>query len=102
MPKELETMLARLDFVNFDRFTCPLVDHEYHVYGWIDREKDAYKDFLVLSYVDGDFWFITSSAQHSDRIAEIINGEEIEDAPTRHYPCQRVESVTKIKNAIRL
>ena len=63
MPEEIIKMLGKLSFVQWDRYTSPLPQHEYHIYGWMDRAKDTYKDFVVLSYVDGDFWFITSSAE---------------------------------------
>lgn len=88
-------MLERLDFVMWDRYVNP-TDGEYHFYGWIKRE-DNYKDFVVLSYLDGRWWYITSSEQYTHIIAEIVDGSLDE-----HSPCIRVEANFRIKNKIEL
>jgi hypothetical protein len=92
-----------LPFVNWDRFIdC---SSTVMVFGWIDREKDSYKDFACVEvshrgYVD----FTTSSAEYSETISNIYftHGRLPSGA---HSPCQRIEDsdrLTGIKNVIKI
>lgn len=100
---DIIAMLVKLDFVMWDRFVNP-ADGEYFIYGWIYRDineahtmHERTHDFVVLSWYQGQWWYITSSKKYTDTIAKIIDGTE-ED----HCVCQRVETEFDIKNVIRL
>ena len=95
-------LLPLLDFVEWDRFIVGRIEGYQHtdVYGWIDRDDD-YKDFVWAR-----FWptqeaveYTTSSDEHSDDIQRIWFGEDNLDD---HNPCQRVEDVFDIDNAVEL
>ncbi len=97
----IKQILEAFDFVNWDRFT---VDNEnnpvwFDFYGWIDREKDSYKDFVHLTYKASDnLWgAITSSDKYSKKIA-ILLGYSLQE----HSDCIRVENHFDIKNSIKL
>lgn len=92
---EIGAMLEKLDFVNWDRFVNP-AESEYFFYGWIRRD-DGYNDFVVLSYYQGQWWYITSSASMTHELARVIDGTEGD-----HCPCQRVEGSFDIPNMIRI
>lgn len=94
----ITSVLKTLSFVNWDRFTQP-TESEYHFYGWIERDKDSNKDFVVISIVDDTVWFITSSKKYSNEISQILNGKNDNSI---HAPCQRVEDHFEIKNSIKL
>lgn len=92
-----------LPFVNWDRFIdC---GSTVVVFGWIDREKDSYKDFVSVEvnrqgYVD----FVTSSAKYSEIISEIYFRHNRLPSGA-HVPCQRIEDeklLADIKNFIKI
>jgi len=95
-----EDMLA-LPFVNFDRFVD--LDTSVFLYGWINREKDSYKDFVIIKYdnvkdLDNiETFFSTSSDKYSEVIHKNLGFNEGE-----HCKCQRVEDNFEIMNCIRL
>lgn len=92
--------LEMLPFVRWDRFTYlySKSSNGVCIYGWIDREKDAYKDFITLDiYDDGDVNYMTSSSEWSLKIFRILNGEG-----RGHQKCKRVEDFFDVDNAIRL
>ena len=101
-------MLSELDFVQWDRFVESEPGFEYTFYGWIDREKDDYKDFVILTYyAEGHFAykecfsFTTSSAQYTHKISAIINGQE--EASEMHNDCVRIEAeFPQLLNVVRL
>lgn len=102
LPDFVQNEMSQLDFVTWDRFTMPSEGH-YCVYGWIDREKDSYKDFVLLIVEQGvggyQITFHTSSSKYSKKISKRL-GMDVED----HSDCIRVEyhaDLTKI-NAVRL
>ena len=92
-----------LPFVHWDRFVdC---GGTVVVFGWIDREKDNYKDFVCVEvsrrgYVE----FTTSSAQYSEIISDIyVSHGRL--PPGVHEPCQRIEDndrLAGIKNVVRI
>lgn len=97
-------VLSDLEMVEWDRFTLgerPDEGREITVYGWIEREKDAYKDFVILSlYPETDddiIWFTTSSDRYTNEIAETIYCESDD-----HNDCRRVEDTFDVPNAIEL
>lgn len=92
----LEGVMRDLTFVKWDRYAG---DDEYvDIYGWIDRDEDAYKDFILLSFdKTGLLRFTTSSAAYSDAIHRIITGVK-----EGHNACQRVEGFFNVPNAIKL
>lgn len=96
----VESRLKELDFVEWDRY-YPLGEW-IGIYGWIEREKDEYKDF-VLILVDNSEKdvkeFHTSSARYSENIDSILFGETDE---SEHNTCRRVEDKFKIQNMIEL
>lgn len=107
MPKEtLEKYLDLLYFVKWDRYTEAQFDpwrFQYTFFGWIDRKKDNYKDFIVLRICgekDGeeqDVEYTTSSADRSKEIGELLGFPEDD-----HIDCKRVESFFDVENSVRL
>lgn len=100
--KEIEVMLERFYFVMWDRYVFNKESNEYSIYGWIDREKDNYKDFVELCYSpdlpqkDYKRWdFNTSSVLRHNQICEIL---KISDS--NH--CIRIEKTFDIENVIKL
>jgi hypothetical protein len=92
--QKLESILASLDFVMWDRYAGSL-DSEIHIYGWIAR-NDSYKDFVVLTYKDTQVEsFITSSEKYTEQIAKILGFEN-------HGKCIRAENDFDISNLIKL
>ena len=98
--KAVEKVLATLPFVLWDRFTrgdwdgAPLI-----IYGWIERELDAYKDYVQLELQeDGTVYAVTtSSAKYSKEITKILFGDD-ED----HNDCVRVQEWFEIPNSIKI
>ena len=99
----IEEKLEELGFVEWDRY-FGFEDDEHGeiltVYGWIEREKDSYKDFVLVKvfkkYEDITLE-ATSSAKYSEEIYETLYGDT-ED----HIECARVENRFEIKNAVNL
>lgn len=100
----VQNYLSALDFVTWDRYILTNQGitglEEYRVYGWIAREEDAYKDFVVLTVTEytynmHDVWYITSSAHYSEHIGKILGAVD-------HNPCIRVEDTFGITNMVEL
>lgn len=103
--KWVEKVLSHITYVNWDRFfyNCYGERDELTVFGWIDREQDAYKDFAALFF---DFkkweWEVAaiSSQKYSNKIVEKwAQDKKISDP--MHIPCQRVEDMFKMENCIK-
>lgn len=100
----IESVLARLDMVEWDRFVVGddhnLAGHYVEVYGWIDRTEDEYKDFVTARFWTGDklIEFTTSSDRYTQEIHRRIYGDD----PPEHNPCQRVEHTFGVPNAVEL
>lgn len=92
--KEIEKILRKFKFVMWDRFMFEESDL-VTFYGWIARE-DSYKDFLVLKYDAGEWWYITSSVKYDNEIRDILGDKE------RGIPCQSVQYHYEVKNVIKL
>ena len=97
-----ETLLESLWMVQWDRFVQaqdPDLGVFFDIYGWIDREADSRKDFILLRLFpeseDNLRLFTTSSSRYHDTITEILFGS-VDDS----NPCQRVEHTFDIENAI--
>jgi len=91
--KTIERTLAKLPFVQWDRFVEK--QERIIIFGWIQREKDAYKDFVVLTFNPARMWFaITSSKEYTKKIGEILG--------TGHEECERAETYFKIPNVVKL
>lgn len=93
----LEPFMARLDFVQWDRYTNG--PGFVNAYGWIER-PDARADFVLLQlwddWTEPSFW--TSSAQYSEEIARRLYG-----SADGHASCQRVEHAgLALSNVVRL
>ncbi len=92
--KDLERAMNALPFVTWDRYSGG--DEWVGIYGWINREKDNYKDFIVLSInKQGDLYYDTSSSKHSLEISELLGFDT-----DSHVDCIRVEDTFKVDNAI--
>ena len=95
--REIKEILDRFDFVKWDRVIPWSVGGGIDVYGWIERQKDCYKDFVILSIVQLDNgWFIhecfTSSAKYSKKINE-LSGFSIEE----HIKCIKIDEYLESK-----
>lgn len=98
----IEQTLDKLPFVEWDRFTHWEFDDGNQlcrVYGWIERDKDQYKDFVLIDFWkdDQEFNVITSSERYSEQITEILYDEDEE-----HGDCCRVEDHFDVENAIEI
>ena len=92
-----------LPFVNWDRFVdCGSI---VVVFGWIDREKDNYKDFVCVEVSNrGYVEFTTSSAKYSETISNIYVDHGRLPRGT-HEPCQRIEDndrLAGVRNAVKI
>ena len=102
----VENTLERLDMVAWDRFVAgddPNVAGRYlKVYGWIDREDDAYKDFVIVTFypdtANNLYGFTTSSDRYTMDIHRRLFGDE----PDQHNDCRRVEHAFEVPNAVEL
>lgn len=97
----IEEQLAKLDMVEWDRFTLGDWDGEQAVtvYGWLDRE-DEYKDFvLLILWPEGEGIYYTTS---SDEWTHEIHSRLFDDDPDEHNDCRRVERTFDVPNAIEL
>jgi hypothetical protein len=93
----IEDYLSQLKFVDWDRF----LQHDdgfRTVFGWIDREKDEYKDFVVVLFTNTGQpdYYVTSSPEYSSRIDSVLFSED------GHVSCQRVENQFDIENCVQL
>lgn len=95
--------LEKLSFVEWDRY----IEGKYRsgkytqVFGWIERDKDEYKDFVFLQFNhwNREVLFLgTSSAKYSERIHKILYPNDEQG----HNDCQRVEDRFDILNAIEI
>lgn len=98
----IEQQLRRFPFVEWDRFIEWRLDDDIiiRVFGWIDRQ-DTFKDFVAIELLlktKQVEMLMTSSAEYSKKICEIIYGlgEEY------HQQCKRVEHRFQISNSIKL
>jgi len=104
--EQVEDILTRLDFVSWDRFT---VGHDgsghgafVKVYGWIEREEDAYKDFILVTFFPETEENIMGFTTSSDTWTKEIHRRMFETEPDDHNDCQRVEHTFDVPNALTL
>jgi len=89
----IKGILEKLEFVNWDRYFEWEGGRTF--FGWVERKYDAYKDFVLLDFIQGEeINFATSSKENSKKIADILNQE--------HSDCKRVEDNFDIKNCIEM
>ena len=90
--KIINKVLEKLDFVNWDRY---FGEEELTFFGWIDRKKDNYKDFVTIVFNNKGLVisYATSSAEYTKKIAEILN--------FYHLPCSRIEYFCDLDNIIK-
>lgn len=95
--KQIADALNTFPEVTWDRYMDD--GQDFIAYGWIEREQDSYKDFMVLVIDDVDFsyWYITSSAKYSQAFHNRINED-----PAGHNKCRRIEHMFPDVKAIRL
>ena len=92
----IERVLTHLPFVQWDRFlNINAVDIRIiSIFGWIDRKKDNYKDFVHLKFnlITQKVCFLgTSSKEYSKKISAILGSQ--------HIDCQRVKENFEVLNA---
>jgi len=93
---EIEDILSKFTFVRWDRFVD--TDEGLKFYGWIDREKDSYKDFILLTFYKNDHIGWTTSSVEKTKDIRAVFGLAGEEQNT----CKRVEAFYDIKNSIKL
>ena len=93
--KVIGNVLKKLKFVNWDRYFGEKECLTF--FGWIDRYKDNYKDFVTLDFREvGDellISYVTSSKEWTEKIAEILN--------CSHSKCLRIEYFCDLDNIIK-
>ena len=91
----IQNILKKLNFVNWDRYFGEIDCLTF--FGWIDRKKDSYKDFITITFKDeGNSFLIdyaTSSKEYTEKIAGILN--------CTHSPCSRIEYFCDLPNIIK-
>lgn len=94
--RKIEKTLNKLPFVRWDRM-CD-ADGILTIFGWIDREKDPYKDFVSIDFfADGDWdTFMTSSSKYSLTIFKLLRNSD----GRGHRNCKRVEHIFDVHNPI--
>jgi len=103
MARAVTDTCNELPFVNWDRFVdCGRI---VVAFGWIDREKDNYKDFVCVEVSQrGYVQFTTSSAKYSETISDIyVKHGRL--SPGTHEPCQRIEGdgqLAEVENVVRI
>lgn len=97
--QRIEAILEKFTFVKWDRFVYNEDTKEYSIYGWIDRAKDSYKDYIQIDYEgrSGKWYTTTSSVEKHEEIVKIM---DLKEGDYNH--CQRVEYSFNIKNSIKL
>lgn len=98
-------IMQKLHFVKWDRWMDNYdLDKVVIFYGWIDREKDEYKDFVeidLFAVPDSEGYkvvFSTSSAEYSVKISKILGMNY-----DLHVECKRIELLfPKLPNVIKL
>jgi len=102
-----ESVLREFPYVNWDRLICTKTAEGPHLitcYGWIDREQDSYKDFVVLTLVldtKTAMHSISSSAKYSDAITDRC-AELAGYSQALHKQCIRVEDLFEIPNMVKI
>lgn len=102
-PEWIGEKLSDASVVEWDRFTVGHNDDGDQivtVYGWIDREVDDYKDFVLARFWPGyeNLGYTTSSDEWSEWLHYVwCDGE-----PDGHNECRRVEHAFNVENAIEL
>lgn len=94
--------LADVPVVEWDRFVVE--DHDgdqcVRIYGWVDREDDEYKDFVIARvWPEHESIGYTTS---SDKWTEYLHHEWIGGDPDGHNECRRVELTFDVENAVEL
>lgn len=100
--------MTDLPFVDWDRGT----EWEYesrkcmHIYGWIERENDQYKDFVLLGIVEKEDvekaridFLGTSSAKYSEEIHKRLFPKDDLDT---HNECFRLEERFDVENLVKI
>lgn len=97
--EKIEKILEQFYFVRWDRFVYDQDTKEYSIYGWIDRSKDSYKDYIQIDYhvPINKYYTTTSSVERHEEIVKIMGLKE-----ENYNHCQRVEYSFDIKNSIKL
>lgn len=77
--EQLKEIMTKLPIVKWDRI-IPVSETYLCLFGWINREKDIYKDIVVLDILDPlgqNNWRVnasfTSSAKYSKEISDIFD-----------------------------
>ena len=89
----IQEQLDNLPYVSWDRYVKIPIDEAgnmvYRFFGWIEREKDSYKDFVVIELVPKHQWvyfMATSSSKYSNDIANKLSNV--------HIPCKKWDKIT--------
>lgn len=91
----VKQQLLKAPFVQWDRFHM-VGGYAMSVFGWIERDKDAYKDFVVIDlhlHSRQVKSMTTSSARYSQKLTELYD-------LAGHTKCQRVEDYYNIPNMV--
>ena len=102
----IEDVMTDLPFVDWDRATEWIYEGRkcMRIYGWIERAKDEYKDFVLIGIYEmedvekADIEFIgTSSERYSEEIFKRLFPDADLD---EHNECLRLENRFDVENVI--
>lgn len=98
LKKWIEHTLNKFNFVRWDRYIAYSEMPVILVYGWINREQDNYKDFLVLEFnysIKKVYFTASSSEKYSKEICKILDLK-------KYKVCNRVEHGFNVLKSIKL
>jgi hypothetical protein len=101
--------MTDLPFVDWDRAVEWIYEGRkcMNIYGWIERENDQYKDFVLIGVVEKEdveeaevIFHGTSSAEYSEEIHKRLFPKD--DLDEMHNECFRLEKRFDVENLIQL
>lgn len=105
----VKDVMTDLPFVKWDRATNYTNEDDLKfstIYGWIEREEDQYKDFVVVRIFEkeeveeaGVEYIATSSAEYSEEIHQRLFPN---DEPEMHNECYRLEDKFDVQNLVKI
>ena len=90
--------LEKLPFVHWDRYLdCWKQSKTLIFYGWIDRSRDSYKDFIIINIQPTGFFYITSSKDFDPIITKKLDTGNSQDCKRIEYLWKSLPNVIKLK-----
>lgn len=101
--------MTDLPFVDWDRAIEWIYENRkcMNIYGWIERENDQYKDFVLLGFYEKEdveeaevTFHGTSSSKYGEEIYKRLFPED--DVVEMHNECFRLEDRFDVENLVKI